>query len=246
VGGEGFAVDGSLIKADASRQTGVDAVDWTPPEAPRRAVGEYLAVLDDAAFGAATPVVPKFIAPADPASRWTGADGGLAFFAYETNYLVDLDNAVIVDVEPTTAIRQAEVTAAKRMIERTRERFDLYPARLAADTGYGSAAMLGWRSLQRAPLGEAEGSCRRRFVYEQGIEPHISVFDKSGRQDGTFARDAFTYDREGDVYFCPAGKMLTTKGTLVNDGATLLYRASTFDCGVCALKPRWRKSVRPM
>lgn len=120
VGGEGFAVDGSLIKADASRQTAVKADDWAPPETPRRAVGEYLAVLDDAAFGAATPVVLKFIAPADPASRWTGADGGLAFFAYETNYLVDLDHAIIVDVEPTTAIRQAEVTAAKRMIERTR------------------------------------------------------------------------------------------------------------------------------
>ena len=106
------------------------------------------------------------------------------------------------------------------MIERTRARFDLYPARLAADTGYGSAAMLGW------------------LVYEQGIEPHVSVFDKSARQDATFARDAFTSDREGDVYFCPAGKMLTTKGTLVNDGTTLLYRASTFDCATCALKPR--------
>lgn len=109
---------------------GVDAADWTAPEVPGRAVVEYLAVLDDAAFGAATPVVPKFIARADPASRWTGADGGLAYFVYETNYLVDLNHAIIVDVEPTTAIRQAEVTAAQRMIERTRERFDLYPARL--------------------------------------------------------------------------------------------------------------------
>ena len=56
--------------------------------------------------------------------------------------------------------------------------------------------------------------------------------------DGTFERSAFTYDREGDVYFCPAGKMLTTKGTLVNDGATLLYRASKFDCEACDLKER--------
>ena len=220
VGGEGFAVDGSLIKADASRQKGVVAAEWTAPETTRRAVEEYLTVLDDAAFGAATPVVPKFISPADPAARWTGADGGLAYFAYETNYLIDLDNAIIVDVEPTTAIRQAEVTAAKRMIERTRERFGLYPARLAADSGYGSAGMLGW------------------LVYDQGIEPHVTVFDKSARRDGTFERGAFTYDREGDVYFCPAGKMLTTKGTLVNDGATLLYRASKYDCEVCDLKAK--------
>ena len=75
-------------------------------------------MLDDAAFGAATEVPPKFISPADPAARWTGAHGGQAFSAYSTNYLVDLDNAIVVDVEATTAIRQAEVTAAKRMMER--------------------------------------------------------------------------------------------------------------------------------
>jgi hypothetical protein len=212
-------VDGSLIKADASRQKGIEGARGLPPEAASRAVEEYLAVLDDAAFGAATDVPPKFISPADPAARWTGAHGGQAFFAYSTNYLVDLDNAIVVDVEATTAIRQAEVTAAKRMIERTKERFDLYPARLAGDTAYGSAEMLGW------------------LVYEHGIEPHVSVFDRSARKDGTFSREDFTYDHEGDVYFCPAGKMLTCKGTLVNDGATLLYRASKYDCDACELKP---------
>jgi transposase len=220
VGGEGFAVDGSLISADANRQRGIEGDQWVAPEKPGRAVDEYLAVLDDAAFGAATPVTPKFISPADPAARWTGANGGLAFFAYSANYLVDLDNAIIVDVEATTAIRQAEVTAAKRMIDRTMDRFDLYPARLAGDSGYGSAEMLGW------------------LVHEKGIEPHVTVFDKSARKDGTFSRQDFTYDHEGDVYRCPGGKMLTCKGTLVNDGTTLLYRASKYDCDVCALKPR--------
>jgi transposase len=146
VGGEGFAVDGSLIKADANRQKGIEGARL-PPEAASRAVDEYLAVLDDAAFGAATDVPPKFISPADPAARWTGAHGGQAFFAYSTNYLVDLDNAIVVDVEATTAIRQAEVTAAKRMIERTKERFDLYPARLAGDSAYGSAETLGLAGL---------------------------------------------------------------------------------------------------
>jgi transposase len=80
VGGEGFAVDGSLIKADASRQKGIEGARGLPPEAASRAVEEYLAVLDDAAFGAATEVPPKFISPADPAARWTGAHGGQAFF----------------------------------------------------------------------------------------------------------------------------------------------------------------------
>src|SRR5271166_3061096 len=220
VGGESFAVDASLIKADANRQKGIEGEKGLPPEASGRAVEEYLAVLDDAAFGAATEVVPKFISPADPAARWTGAHGGQAFFAYSTNYLIDVENAIIVDVEATTAIRQAEVLAAKRMIERSMERFGLYPAKLMGDSAYGSADMLGW------------------LVHEHGIEPHVTVFDKSTRQDGTFSRDDFTYDHVGDVYSCPAGKMLTSTGSRVNDGATLRYRASKYDCEACWLKPR--------
>ena len=226
VGGEGFAVDGSLIKADANRQKGVEGTGGLPPENVSRAAREYLAVLDDAAFGAATPVLPKFVSPADPASRWTGADGGLAYFAYCTNYLIDLDHAVIVDVEPSTAVRQAEVAAAKTMIERTRERFDLWPERLAADTGYGSAAMLAW------------------LVHEQGIEPHIPVFDKSARKDGTFSRAEFAYDHDSDTYQCPAGKVLmhyrrafATPRTDLPSDDTIRYRASKADCDACELKP---------
>ena len=219
VGGEGFAVDASLINADASRQEGVEGEKGLPPELSSRAIDEYLAALDDAAFGAATKVTPKFLSPADPAARWTGAHGGQAFFAYCTNYLIDLDHGVIVDVEASTAVRQAEVTAAKTMIERTEERFGLYPQRLAGDTAYGSAEMLGW------------------LVHERGIEPHVPVFDKSKRNDGTFSREDFTYDHHGDVYFCPAGKMLTCKGTIVNDNQ-FMYRASKYDCEVCSLKPR--------
>ncbi|MGY3582567.1 hypothetical protein ACVIGB_008368 [Bradyrhizobium sp. USDA 4341] len=132
-------------------------------------------------------------------------------FAYSTNYLIDVENAIVVEVEATTAIRQAEVLAAKRMIERSLERFDLYPCRLLGDSGYGSAEMLAW------------------LVYEHGIEPHVTVFDKSARTDGIFSRDDFTYDHTGDAYRCPGGKVLTTTGTLVNDGATMLYLASKHD-----------------
>jgi transposase len=107
VGGEGFAVDASLIKADASRQKGIDGSKGLAPEMTSRAIDEYLAVLDDSAFGAASEVTPKFISPADPAARWTGAHGGPAFLAYSTNYLIDLEHAIIVDVEASTAVRQA-------------------------------------------------------------------------------------------------------------------------------------------
>src|SRR6202158_4797787 len=91
VGGEGFAVDASLIQADASDRNRVEGAAGLPPGAAGRAVEEYLAVLDDAAFGAASEVTPKFIAPADPATRWTAAHRGPAFFAYSANYLIDVD-----------------------------------------------------------------------------------------------------------------------------------------------------------
>src|SRR6202140_1483463 len=195
VGGEAFAIDASLIKADANRQKGIEGEKGLPPEATGRAAKEYLAVLDDAAFGAASEVTPKFISPADPAARWTGAHGGQAFFAYSTNYLIDVENAIIVDVEATTAIRQAEVLAAKRMIERSMERFDLYPAKLMGDSAYGSADMLGW------------------LVHKHGIEPHVTGFAKSARKHETFSPEAFTYDHERDIYICPGGRMLATTGT---------------------------------
>ncbi len=156
MGGEGFAVDVSLIKADTNRQRGVEGLQGLPPELPSRAVDEYLAVFDDAAFGGATEVTPKFLSPVDPVARWTAAHGGQATFAYSTNTLIDLKCAVIVDVEASTAIRQAEVTGAKTMVERVEQRFDFNPERLAGDTAYGSAEMLNW------------------LVHERGIEPHIS------------------------------------------------------------------------
>src|ERR1700736_6026354 len=215
VGGEGFAIDASLIAAEASDRTRVEGTSGLPPDAAGRAVEEYLAVLDDAAFGAATEVTPKFIAPADPATRGTAAHRGPAFFAYSANYLIDTENAIIVDVEATTAIRQAEVLAAKRMVERSIDRFDLYPARLLGDSAYGSAEMLNW------------------LVDECGIEPHIPVFDKSQRTDGTFSREDFAYDHASDTYRCPAGKTLqhyrrqfTTTRTGVMKDNSMRYRAS--------------------
>lgn len=228
VGGEGFAVDASLIRADANRQSGAPGSEGLPADANNRAVCEYLAVLDDAAFGAATPVVPKFLAPADPASRWTCAHGGQAFYAYSTNYLIDLKHAVIVDVEATTAVRQAEVTAQRRMLDRTQERFGLWPERLAADTGYGDAANLAW------------------LVHERGIEPHVPVFNKSGLRAG-FSRADFAYDHATDSYTCPRGKQLrqfwqtgrAAKAKPPADDA-YKYRARKPDCDACDLRERCR------
>jgi len=160
------------------------------PAATRRSVQEYLDTLDKEAWGAASEVTPKFISKSDPAAQWTGAHKGHAFFAYSDNYLIDLKASIIMDVEPTRAIRQAEVGATKTMIERTEERFGLKPQRLAGDTAYGSAEILNW------------------IVSEKNIAPHVALFDKSERTDGTFSLSDFTFDADANSYTCPAGKLL--------------------------------------
>ena len=226
VGGEGLAVDASLIRADANRQRCVPGNEGLPAKAVGRAVDKYLAVLDDAAFGAATQVTPKFISPADPASRWTGANKGLAFFAYATNYLIDLDHAVIVDVEASTAVRPAEVTAARTMIERAHDRLGLWPERLAADSAYGSAETLNW------------------LVHERGIEPHIPVIDKSAREDGTFSRRLHLRPRRRPLPL-PSWQGAEAASTgparrppRRSAGRHLSVPASKADCDTCTLKPR--------
>ena len=152
---------------------------------------EYLETLDDAAYGKASPVTPKFVAPSDPAAQWTGAQKSKAIFAYANNYLIDAQYGIIVDVEASRAIRQAEVGASRTMIDRTERRFGLRPEWLAADTAYGSAENLGW------------------LVEEKGIAPHVPVIDKSKRDDGTFSRADFTYHAERDCYVCPEGADLS-------------------------------------
>jgi transposase len=221
VGGEGFAVDASLIVADANKQRSVRGAQWNramDPQTANRATREYLATLDDAAFGAASKVRPKFVSPSDPAAQWTGAMRGPAFFGYADNYLVDVKFGIIMDVEATRAIRQAEVGAARTMLQRTEQRFAIKPERLAGDTAYGAGANLEW------------------LVNDAQIAPHIPVNDKSKREDGTLSREDFRFDQERNVYICPAGKVLTTTGKLATDGETLYYRPRVRDCRGCPLK----------
>ena len=230
--GQRLAADASIIQADANRQNSTPKSDWQPggidPEEAPRAVREYLETLDDAAFGAASPVEPKFTSHSDPASQWTGARGGPAYFAYSTNYLIDTDNGVILDVEATRSIRQAEVGSARTMIDRVSDSFGLLPERLIADTAYGTGAMLDWLDQRR------------------GIAPHIPVVDKLGRRDGTFERADFTYEAEADVYTCPGGKELKQsrraftkpREKKADEDGMLRYRASKADCDTCALKTR--------
>jgi transposase len=218
VGGEGFAIDASVMEAEASRYHGVapDEIDWTGPALNSRAVREYLAALEPSPDPARKP--PKVISPSDPCSAWTAKANKRVQFGYGLNYLIDNDHAIIVDVEATPARTYDEVRATRTMIERTNRRFGLRPARLAADTAYGTGRMLAW-------------------LIERSIEPHVPVRDMSQRKDGTFSRGDFAFDTGANVYTCPSGKTLRTTGR-VHDGKTLLYRSSKLDCEGCPLKPR--------
>jgi transposase len=221
VKGEGFAVDASVLEANASRYHGKapDELDWTDKQRQTRAVAEYLAALDETAEPNPDRKAPKVISPSDPSSAWTAKANKRVQFGYGLNYLIDIDEAVIVDVEATPARTYDEVEATKTMIDRTEQCFDLKPKRLAADTAYGTGKFLGW------------------LVKDKKITPHIPVRDKSDRDDGTFSRSDFRWDKRGGHYICPNGKVLRTSGT-IHGGRTLLYRASKLDCDVCLLKAK--------
>lgn len=222
VGGKGFAVDASLIAADANKCGSTPGNEWShdiDPATVERAVQDYLANLDDPAWGAVSDVVPKFVAPADPAAQWTGALRNAAFFAYADNYLIDVKFGIIMDVEASRAIRQAEVGASQTMIERTEAKFGIKPEWLVADTAYGSAPNLHF------------------LVDGKNIEPHVPVIEKSQRHDGTFSRSDFTYDADRDVYVCPNGKVLRTNGRLRDDGMYAYY-SRVSDCKNCSFKLR--------
>jgi len=156
-------------------------VDWRGGEAPSRAVRDYLdgleqinAVSDDEQGPQSAP--PKKVSLTDPAARWTAAPGGPAFYACSTNYLIDLEADVIVDVAATPAHRTQEVESTRTMIDRVQERFGLKPKRLVGDTAYGVAPMLG---------------C---MVNDKGIAPHVPVWDRSERTDGTLSSSQFEWD----------------------------------------------------
>ena len=231
VGGQGFAVDATLISADVQKQNSSNPEDWAareadPNNAPRP-VCEYLGVLDDEAFGATSEVTPKFSAHADPASQSTAARKGPAFFAYSDNYLIDTNRGTIMDVDASRSIRQAEVGVMRKMIDRTEKRFGLKPDWVAADTAYGSTDNLVWVTLKRHIL------------------PLIPVFDNSKRKDGTWSRADFTWDEDNDRYICPQGKELRYTRRNYSDPArntpgrkARIYGGLKSDCQACPSKAK--------
>src|SRR6202045_925070 len=237
VKGEGFAVDASVKEANASRYHGKtpDQLDWTEGQRQKRAGAEYLGGLEaeaqvqqggDSCGGGSggTPTTapdrkpPKVISPSDPSSAWTAKANKRVQFGYGLNYLIDVEHAIIVDVEATPARTYDEVASTKTMLDRTEQRLDLKPDWLTADTAYGTGKLLAW-------------------LLGKGIIPHIPVWERYPSSDGMFSRIEFTYDAERDVYVCPNGKLLRTSGT-VHDNRVRNYLSQPQDCRACTLKQR--------
>jgi transposase len=221
IGGEGFAVDASVVKADASKQRHHedDDDDWGGGS---RAINEYL---DALGAGDASLTPAKKVSQTDPMARWTAVLGGPAYYAYSTNYLVDTGAGIIVDVEATPALRTPEVWSTKTMVERVRDRFGLKVKKLIGDTAYGTAEFLGW------------------MVNEADIEPHVPVWDRGEETAGRFGRSDFIFDEEQDLYTCPNSKELRRfwrtyqqPRTGVTKSGEIKYRSRKTDCAACPMK----------
>jgi transposase len=235
VGGEAFSIDASLIKADVDKKKRVPGdppIAWPKTEETSRAVREYLAALDAArsheenddgdsgglSSGGSRRKPPKEVSLTDPQATWVARPGVDPFFAYDVNYLIDNKVGIIVDAEGTRANRIVEIAVTQTMMDRVRRRFDLQPQRLAGDTVYGAVRLLKW-------------------LVDRKITPHIPVWDKSARHDGTFRRADFVFDHERNVYICPGGAELTSTGN-IDQGHIVYYRANKKDCSACLLKPK--------
>jgi transposase len=240
VGGEAFSVDASLIKADVDKKKRVPGdppIAWPKAEKTSRAVREYLAALDaarsheendDGDGGGSSGdgnrrKLPKEVSLTDPQAAWVTRKGIDPFFAYDANYLIDNKVGIIVDAEGTRANRIEEIAVTQTMLDRIGRRFGLRPQRLAGDTVYGAVRLLKW-------------------LVDRKITPHIPVWDKSARPDGTFSRADFVFNRERNIYVCPGGAELTSTGN-IDQGHIVYYRASKNDCSICSLKPKCTTAV---
>jgi transposase len=215
IGGEGFAVDASVIEADASRFERIEGaeIDWTEKQLSRRAIREYVDGLESESPPINPDRPPKALSPTDPCAAWTTRGRYKVMFAYSLNYLMDMEGGVILDVEATPSRISKEVKVTETMIARTEDRFGLKPDHVA----YGNGKMLDW-------------------LVKREIDPHIPVKEQSEvAANGIYSRAAFDYDQERDIYICPMGKTLTTTGRVFNDN-TLYYRARKADCEPCPLK----------
>lgn len=217
VGGDGFAVDGTVIMADASHARHVASAEELQrvvnPETVSRPVQAYLDALNAAMPDEDKKAAPARISLTDPQAAWHQKNKQ-AGFGYYSNYLIDTEHAVIVGMETTPARPSQEVVAARAMLERAEKEHALKPKRLAADKLYGSGHFLSW-------------------LMRRDVEPHIPVIDHQARIKGILTRDDFTYNAAADTFTCPEGKTLTC---FTVSPERSHYKARTEECRGCQRK----------
>ena len=222
VGGTDAAIDGSTIEADANRdrKDAPDVVEkiWSRKDQVQRPVTDYLDKLADA-DGAAQPgpkkKPPKYISETDPEAAWSLKDGP-GRFSYETNYLVDTDHGIIVDVEATPARLSQEIVAAKTMLGRSRDRHDFQPDRVAADGSYGTGPFLAW-------------------LLKREVTPHVPVLDRQHQTKGKYDLSHFQYDPARDSFTCLEGHEMPLRRIRKGDRIKS-YFAGKDTCGACPIK----------
>jgi len=213
VEGQNLAVDGTMVGANASRQSRVPREQLPEAAQASRTVREYLAELEQA-----NPVSEaEKVSTTDPDAILTTKGGGTAMMAYYDNYLVDTASRVIVGVEATPALFRQETVAACRMIERV-EKLGLRPESVGADKAYGSGEFLAW-------------------LLARGVQPHIPVIDRRHQTGGRFTRDQFRYEPAENVWYCPEGKPLRYRGQHRSmQGSS--YCSTAAQCQGCPQKQR--------
>lgn len=212
VEGKNLVVDGTMVGANASRQSRVPRAQLGEAAQLSRTVREYLAELEQANPVADT----EMVSTTDPDATWA-TKGGPAMMAYYDNYLIDPESRVIVEVEATPALFHQETVAARRMIQRI-EKLGLRPESLGADKGYGKGEFLEW-------------------LLARGVQPHIPVIDRRHQTGGRFTRDQFRYEPTENVYYCPEGKPLRYRGRhRTTHGSS--YCSTERQCQGCPQKQR--------
>ena len=232
VEGRNLAVDGTLVEANASRESRISREKLKDAAQVSRRVEKYLSELEEA-----NPVYEaNTVSTTDPDAVWAKKTGP-ATLAYFDHYLIDTTSRVILGVEATPALFHQETVAARKMMESV-EKLGIKPTSLGADKAYGSGEFLAW-------------------LLARGVQPHIPVIDRRHQTDGHFTRDQFTYDPVKNTYHCPEGKILPYRG-LARSSQAYIYQTSPADCQGCPQKKQctsgsarklavnWYESTREM
>jgi len=216
--GEGFAIDASLIRADTAHAAGVpgdEIIDSLDRETATRAVSEYFIALDNNELPDKT---FKKVSLTDPLSSYTRSSRDEANFCYSTNYLIDIENNIIVDVEATPSYRISEIDSTKTMINRVEENYGILPDCLMGDTAYGTAELLNW-------------------ILGKGIAPHSPVWKKTHTENENYNAATFTFDKQANEYICPNNKRLCTNSRATK-GKQFTFRTRVPDCIDCQYKEK--------